>query len=123
MKKSNFVALILSIIGIIFFGLGMSMCLSPELNMYKQGIVVGILGIIILLAMILIYRKMENKPPLRPSPKTLISVLLAIIGAIVFGIGLCLIMLFSKLILGVIIGIIGIIILICLIPLQKGIIN
>lgn len=37
MKKSNFVAMILSTIGGILTPLGMCMCLIPEWNMFNKG--------------------------------------------------------------------------------------
>lgn len=52
MKKSNFVAMILGTIGIVFFALGMCMALLPEWNMRNQGIVIGIIGIVVLLMLI-----------------------------------------------------------------------
>ena len=53
MKKKNFVTLIMSTVGGILFALGMCMGLVPEWNALKQGIVVGAVGAVILLAMVL----------------------------------------------------------------------
>ena len=39
MKKSNFVAMILGTIGMVFFALGMCMALIEECGMFRQGIV------------------------------------------------------------------------------------
>ena len=52
MKKSNFTAMILGTIGMVFFALGMCMALLPEWNMRNQGIVIGIIGIVVLLMLI-----------------------------------------------------------------------
>ena len=52
MKKSNFAALILGTIGVVFFALGMCMGLLPEWGMFQQGIVVGLVGIVALLMLI-----------------------------------------------------------------------
>ncbi len=52
MKKSNFVALILGVIGGVFFALGMCMALLPEWGMLRQGIVAGVIGMIVLLMLI-----------------------------------------------------------------------
>ena len=60
MKKSNFVALILGTVGGVFFALGMCMCLLPEWGMATQGVVCGVAGLAVLLATVLIWRKMEN---------------------------------------------------------------
>ena len=42
------------------------------------------------------------------------------IGALLFGVGMCMTMVWSNLILGVVIGLVGIVLLLCLIPLTKG---
>lgn len=52
MKKSNFVALILGVIGGVFFALGMCMALLPEWGMLRQGTVAGVIGMIVLLMLI-----------------------------------------------------------------------
>ena len=39
MKKSNFIALILGTIGVIFFAMGMCMATIAEWGMFRQGIV------------------------------------------------------------------------------------
>lgn len=121
MKKSNFVEMILSVIGILFLGLGMCMSTIPEWNMFQQGIILGCIGLLVLLVMAIVYRKMENMAPIKITLKTVLTVLLGIIGALSLGIGMCLTMVFGHFSLGIIIGIIGIIILLCLIPLCKGI--
>lgn len=120
MKKSTFVAMILGTIGGILFALGMCMTLIPEWNAFNQGIVMGVIGAVVLLIMVLVWRKMENKSPVRVSGKMIGTVLLGIIGALVLGVGMCLTMVWSNMIIGIIVGIVGIILLLCLIPLAKG---
>lgn len=121
MKKSNFVALILGTIGIVFFALGMCMALIPEWEMFNQGIVCGVIGLVVLLATLLIWRKMEGKAPVKLSAKTIGTVLVAVLGALLLGVGMCLTMVFDHFVLGIVIGIVGIVVLLMLIPLTKGI--
>ena len=90
MKKSSFVAMILGTIGGILFALGMCMALIPEWNAFRPGVIMGIIGAVVLLIMVLVWRRMENKAPVQVSGKTLGIVLL------------------------------GIVVLLCLIPLTKG---
>lgn len=85
MKKSSFVAMILGTIGGILFALGMCMALIPEWNAFRPGVIIGIIGAVVLLIMVLVWRRMENKAPVQVSGKTL-----------------------------------GIVVLLCLIPLTKG---
>ena len=120
MKKSSFVAMILGAIGGILFALGMCMALIPEWNAFNQGIVVGAAGAVVLLVMVLVWRKMENKSPVRVSAKTIGAVLLGIAGALVLGVGMWLTMVWSNMTVGIPVGIVGIVLLLCLIPLIKG---
>lgn len=120
MKKSTFVAMILGTIGGIMFALGMCMCLLPEWNVFKPGVVMGSLGAAVLLAMVLIWRKMENKAAIKLSGKTIGASLIGIIGSLLFGVGMCLCLVWTRMVLGIVIGIIGIVVLLCLIPFVKG---
>lgn len=120
MKKSNFVALILGVVGILFLGIGMCMSLLPELELFQQGIIVGVIGLLILLIMVIVYRKMEHKSPIRITGKTVSSILLGTVGTLALGAGMCLTMIYEQFILGILIGIIAIAMLLCLIPLCKG---
>ena len=120
MKKSNFVAMILGIIGMVFFALGMCMALIEEWGMFGQGIVAGVVGLAILLITLLVWRRMEGKEPIKLSGKTVGTVVLAIFGALLLGVGMCFSMVFGKMVLGVVIGLVGIVALLMLIPLTKG---
>ena len=120
MKKSNFVAMILGTIGGILFALGMCTALIPEWIAFNQGVVLGVIGAVVLLIMVLVWRKMENKSPVKLSGKMIGTVLLGIVGALVLGVGMCLTMIWSNMIIGIVVGIVGIVLLLCLIPLTKG---
>lgn len=120
MKKTNFIALIMGVVGGIIFGLGMCMCLLPEWNCFKQGVVVSIIGAVILVGMIIMLRKASGKPAIQLNAKAIGTVIFGIVGALVLGVGMCLVMVWSKLVLGIIIGIVGLVLLLCLIPMCKG---
>lgn len=120
MKKSTFVAMILGMIGGILFALGMCMALIPEWNAFKPGVFMGVIGAAVLLLMVFVWRKMENKAPIKLSGKTIGATLIGITGALLLGVGMCLSMVWSNMIAGIVIGIVGIIILLCLIPFIKG---
>lgn len=120
MKKSNFVAMILGTIGMVFFALGMCMALIEEWGMFRQGNVAGVVGLVILLITLLVWRRMEGKEPIKLSGKTVGTVVLAIFGALLLGVGMCFSMVFGKMVLGVVIGLVGIVALLMLIPLTKG---
>lgn len=120
MKKSTFVAMILGTIGGILFSLGMCMALIPEWNAFKEGVIMGSVGLVVLLLMVLVWRKMEKKAPIKVAGKTIVAFLIGIVGSLLLGVGMCLTMIWSKMILGIVIGIVGIVILLCLIPFIKG---
>ena len=120
MKKSTFVAIILGTIGTIFFALGMCMSLLPEWGMMDEGKVSGGIGIVVLLATLFIWRRMEGKAPIRLSGKTIATIVLAVVGALVLGVGMVLCMVFGKMMMGIVIGLVGIVALLMLIPLTKG---
>lgn len=120
MKKSTFVAMILGIIGGILFALGMCMALIPEWNAFKPGVVMGVIGAIVLLIMVVVWRKMENKEPIKLSGKTIGATLIGIAGALLLGVGMCLTMVWGNMIVGIVVGVVGIVVLLCLIPFIKG---
>ena len=121
MKKKDFVTLILSTVGGILFALGMCMALLPEWGAMTQGIVIGVVGAVILLVMVLVRRKMDGKPAIVFNGRAIGTTLLGVLGAVVLGVGMCMVMVFSKMLMGIIIGLIGIVVLLMLIPLTKGI--
>jgi hypothetical protein len=120
MKKSNFVALILGTIGGMLLALGICMCLLPQWNAFRPGVVMGSIGLVVLLAMVAIWRKMEDKKPIKISGKTFGTLLIGIVGTLLLGVGMCLTMVWSQLVIGIVIGILGIILLLSLIPMIKG---
>lgn len=122
MKKENFVTLIMSVVGGLIFALGMCMALLPEWNAFTSGIVCGIIGVVVLIAMVIVRRKMTNAAPIEISGKTVGIIIYGIFSTIVFGIGMCMTMVWEGLMLwGIVVGIIGIVLLMCLIPMIKGI--
>lgn len=121
MKKSTLVAMILGTVGGVFFALGMCMALLPEWGMFNQGIACGVIGLVILLVDLLIWRRMEGKTPIRVTPKAVGTVVVGVLGALLLGVGMCLSMVFGNMVLGIAVGIAGIIVLLLLIPLAKGI--
>lgn len=120
MKKSNFVAMILSTVGMVFFALGMCMALIEEWGMFRQGVICGVVGLVILLITLFVWRRMEGKEKIHLNGKTVGEVVLAVFGALLLGIGMCLSMVFGQMVAGVVIGLVGIVALLMLIPLTKG---
>lgn len=120
MKKSSFVALTLGTVSGVLFAVGMCMALISEWNAFSPGIILGCTGIILGLATFIIWRKMEHKAPVRFSGKAVLTVIIGIAGALALGIGMCFSMVWSQMLLGIVIGAVGILALLCMIPLAKG---
>ena len=76
--------------------------------------------LIILLITLFVWRRMEIKDPIKLNGKTIGTVVLAVVGALVLGVGMVLCMVFSKMMPGIVIGLVGIVALMMLIPLTKG---
>lgn len=120
MQKKNFVFMMMGAIGGILFAIGMCMCLLPEWTAFRPGVVIAVIGAVVLLMLLLVRRRMEGKPAIHLSGKAVGSVLLGIVGALVLGVGMCMVMVWSMLIPGILVGVVGIVLLLCLIPLIKG---
>lgn len=121
MKKTTFITMALTTISVVFFALGMCMALIPEWNAFRQGIVFGVIGLVIGLVTIIVYRKMTKKVPVKISGRMILTVIAGILGTLIFGCGMCFTMVWNNMVLGIILGLVGIIILLTLIPLVKGI--
>ena len=120
MRKKDFVTLIMSTIGGILFALGMCMALLPEWGAMTQGIVMGAFGLVVLLAMLLVRRKMDGKPAIVFNGKAIATTLFGVLATVVFGVGMCMTMIWNMMVPGIIVGIVGIVLLLCLIPICKG---
>lgn len=120
MKKNDFVSLIFGVIGGFLFSIGMCMCLIPEWNTFRPGVVVTAIGACALLALALVRWNMAGRPTVHVNGKTLGKVLLGVGGALTLGVGMCMIMVFEMMIPGIVVGMIGIVLLLCLIPAIVG---
>ena len=120
MKKSSFVSLVLGTVSGIMFALGMCMALLPEWNAFKPGVIFGCVGLVLGLITVIVWRRMENKAPVRISGKTLLTVLIGVAGALALGVGMCFTMVWDRMALGIVIGLAGIVVLLSLIPLVNG---
>ena len=120
MQKKDFVTLILSTVSGILFALGMCMALLPEWNAFMEGIVVGAVGLVVLLIMVIVRRRMSGKKAIVFNGRAIGITLLGVAGAIVLGVGMCMTMIWDMMVPGIIVGVVGIVALLCLIPAIKG---
>ena len=120
MKKSSFVAMILGTVSGVLFALGMCMALLPEWNSFREGIIFGTIGIVLGLITLIVWRKMEGKQPIKVNVRNLLFARFGVLGALILGLGMCFCMVWENIVLGTVIGLAGIVMLLSLIPMTKG---
>ena len=121
MKKSSFVALIMGTVSGVLFALGMCMALLPEWNAFSEGIIFGVIGIVLGIITALIWCKMENKKLPKMNGKNVLRTVYGVVAALVLGVGMCMCLVWQQIVWGTLVGLLGIIMLIALIPMIKGI--
>ena len=119
MKKKDFVRLVLGVVGALLFSVGLCMCLLPEWNAFREGVAVTAAGgavLLILAGLLLKGRKTEKKINWKLVGKALYGT----VSALVLGVGMCFVLVWQQLMLGIAIGVVGIVMLLMLIPMFVG---
>ena len=99
----------------------MCMALLPEWNAFTEGILFGSVGIVFGLVTFLVWCKMEKKKLPKMSGKNVFRTIYAVVATFVLGVGMCMCLVWQQVVWGTLIGLLGIIMLITLIPMIKGI--
>ena len=121
MKKSNFVALLMGTVSGVLFALGMCMALLPEWNAFTEGVIFGGIGLVLGVITLLVWCKMENKKLPKMNGKNAFRIIYTIVAVLILGVGMCLCLVWQQFIWGTLVGLLGIVMLIALIPMIKGI--
>ena len=121
MKKSSFVALIMGTVSGVLFALGMCMALLPEWNAFTEGVIFGSIGMVLGIITFLAWCKMEHKHLPKISGKNIFRILYTVVAALMLGVGMCLCLVWQQIIWGTLVGLLGIVMLLALIPMIKGI--
>ena len=121
MKKSSFVALVMGTVSGVLFALGMCMALLPEWDSFTEGVIFGAVGMVLGMITALVWCKMENKKMPKISGKNVFRAIYATIAVLVLGLGMCMCLVWQQIVWGTLVGLLGIIMLIALIPMIKGI--
>ena len=125
MKKDTLLEIILGTVGGLIFAIGMCMCLIPEWNLFTTGVVVAVIGFIVLLCIIPIYRK---EHPKKVSNKKIdwgltLTWIVGIVGSLIMGFGMSKIMVDSPnqmdMIIGMITGVVGLLICVLNYPIYS----
>jgi len=121
MTKKNFVFLVLTVVGGLMFALGMCMCLLPEWNAFTPGVAVTALGAMVLLTIALVRWIMAGRPVAQINWNQVGKIAYCVVSLLVLGAGMAMIMAFEELMIpGIVVGIVGIVLLLGLIPVFKG---
>ena len=121
MEKKNFITLVLGIVSGLVFALGMCMCLLPEWDMFNVGVGCTAAGLVAIIATVITDRKMSGAAPIHVNMKVVGKVVYGVISSLILGLGMAMIMVFEGMILpGMLVGIVGIVMLLFLIPMCVG---
>ena len=115
MKKETLLEIILGTIGGLIFAIGMCMCLIPEWNLFTPGVVVSVIGFVVLLGIIPIYRKEHpRKPHGSINWGLVLTFVVGIVGSLIMGFGMSKVMVgeasTTDMLVGIITGVVGLII-------------
>ena len=121
MKKSHFIALIMGTVSGVLFALGMCMALLPEWNAFTEGVCFGGAGMLLGIITVLLWCRMEGKKLPQMSGKNIFRTVYTVISVLILGFGMCLCLVWQQIVWGTLVGLLGIVMLIALIPMIKGI--
>ena len=115
MKRETLIQIILGTVGGLIFSVGMCMWLVKEWNMFAAGVIVSIIGFLILLAIIPMYRSTHPKKPSKPIDMGLLATwIVGVVGALVMGFGMSKIMVgeasTADMVVGLITGVVGLLV-------------
>ena len=124
MKKDTLLEIILGTIGGLVFAIGMCMTLIPEWNLFNLGVVITVIGFILLLCIIPVYRSTHPKKQHAPINWGIVFTwIIGVVGALIMGSGISKVMIDapsqSELILGIVVGIIGLLICVLNYPIYS----
>ncbi len=119
MKKKNFYTLLIGAVSGLMFAIGMCMCLLPEWDAFIPGVVVAAVGggALLLLGIV---RFVLSGAHIGINWRLTGKIAFGVLASLVLGVGMCMIMVWKWMIVGTAVGVVGIALLICLIPLCMG---
>lgn len=121
MTKKNFMQLLMVMLGGLLFSVGLCMCLIPEWNLFKPGVVVTALGALVLCVLALLRWIQAGKPVARVNWQKVGKAAYCVVSVLVLGVGMSMIMAFEGMMIpGMIVGVVGIVLLLGIIPVVKG---
>jgi len=120
MKKSDFITLVVGVVCGLLFSVGMCMCLLPEWDLFREGVVITAVGGIGLIVLAIVLRVRSGKKCGKINWKLVGKIAYGVLAALVFGIGLSMILVWKMILPGIALGAVGICLLLGLIPMIVG---
>ena len=120
MNRNHFMVLVISVVAGLLFSLGLCMCLLPEWNAFTLGVVLTAIGGVALasLGVVFYVKNAKNRKPINWTLVGKISY--GVISALILGLGMCMVMVWNLMLWGIILGVIGLVMLLFLIPMFLG---
>ena len=125
MKKETLLEIIFGTIGGLIFAIGMCMCLIPEWDLFKVGVIAGIIGFIILLCIIPIHRKANPRKIIKRKTDwgLVLTWTIGIIGSLIMGFGMSKVMVGTPekmdIVIGMITGVVGLLVCVLNYPIYS----
>lgn len=115
MKKETLLEIILGTVGGLVFAIGMCMCLVPEWELFKAGVITAIVGFAVLLFIIPVYKSSHPKKERKATDWGIVTTwTIGLAGSLIMGFGMSKTMVGEvaqkDMITGIIIGVVGLII-------------
>lgn len=112
MKKSSIAAIsVMGTVGGLLLAIGMCMCLLPEWNAFTAGVILAVLGAVVLVAIWPVSRKASDKAAVPFNGRTVLAYAIGIAGALILGVGMCMTMVWTGLMIpGIIVGCAGLLV-------------
>lgn len=114
MKKSSFYALVMGTVSGMIFAIGMCMALLPEWDLFGAGVTFTAVGIVLGLITLIGWRKLEDKPSVKVNGKLLLKIVYITAAVLVFGLAMCLCLVWAQYLYGMLVGLVGVLMLPCL---------
>ena len=125
MKKETLLEIIFGTIGGLIFAIGMCMCLIPEWDLFKVGVIAGVIGFIILLCIIPIHRKANPRKIIKRKTDwgLVLTWTIGIIGSLIMGFGMSKVMVGTPekmdIVIGMITGVVGLLVCVLNYPIYS----
>ena len=120
MKKETLLEIILGTVGGLIFAIGMCMCLIPEWNLFELVVVITDIGGIALICLTTIIYINNYQGKKNINWKMVGKIAYAVLASLILGLGMTMVMVWNLMVWGLIVGVLGVIMLLFIIPMFFG---